>query len=162
MEAIILCGIQASGKTTFCRERFFETHIRINLDMLRTRHRERLLVEACLAAKQPFVVDNTNPTRADRARYIAAAKAAGFQIVGYYFQSRIEDCMRRNEARTSAQVIPARGITAAHRRLEVPSMDEGFEALYYVRIDEGGAFMVEVCTGSLAGLLEREARDAGP
>ena len=60
MEAVILVGIQASGKTTFYRERFFETHVRLSLDMLRTRHRERLLVAACVAAQQPFVVDNTN------------------------------------------------------------------------------------------------------
>jgi predicted kinase len=44
MEAVILIGIQGSGKSTFCRERFFNTHIRINLDMLKTRHRERYLV----------------------------------------------------------------------------------------------------------------------
>ena len=61
MEALIFVGLQASGKSTFYKERFFTTHLRINLDMLRTRHRERLLIGACLEAKQPFVVDNTNP-----------------------------------------------------------------------------------------------------
>lgn len=40
MEAVILCGIQASGKSAFYSERFFHTHVRINLDMLRTRRRE--------------------------------------------------------------------------------------------------------------------------
>jgi len=47
MEAVLLIGIQASGKTTFYRERFFDTHIRISLDMLRTRERERVLMNAC-------------------------------------------------------------------------------------------------------------------
>jgi transcriptional regulator with XRE-family HTH domain len=37
VEAIIFVGIQASGKSTFYRERFFDTHLRINLDMLKTR-----------------------------------------------------------------------------------------------------------------------------
>ena len=50
MEAILFIGIQASGKSTFFAERFFKTHVRINLDMLRTRHREELLVKACLEA----------------------------------------------------------------------------------------------------------------
>src|SRR4029077_2067989 len=76
MEAIIFVGVQGSGKTTFYRERFFDTHLRISLDMLRTRHREQLLVAACLAAKQPFVIDNTNPLPADRARYIGLAREA--------------------------------------------------------------------------------------
>ena len=61
MEAVILIGIQGSGKSTFCRDRFFNTHVRINLDMLKTRHREKLFLDACLAAKQPFVVDNYQP-----------------------------------------------------------------------------------------------------
>jgi predicted kinase len=29
MEAVLFIGIQASGKTTFYRERFFDTHVRI-------------------------------------------------------------------------------------------------------------------------------------
>ena len=56
MEAVIFVGIQASGKSTFYKERFFDTHVRLNLDMLRTRHREKLLLRACLEGKQPFVL----------------------------------------------------------------------------------------------------------
>ena len=48
------------------------------LDMLRTRNREAILVRACIEARQRFVVDNTNPTQADRARYVVPARAAGF------------------------------------------------------------------------------------
>jgi predicted kinase len=36
MEAIILIGIQASGKSTFFQQQFFATHVRINLDSLKT------------------------------------------------------------------------------------------------------------------------------
>jgi hypothetical protein len=49
-EAVIFIGVQASGKTSFYRQRFFETHLRISLDMLRTRQREQLLLVACLGA----------------------------------------------------------------------------------------------------------------
>ena len=37
MEAVIFVGIQGSGKSSYYKERFFRTHFRINLDMLRTR-----------------------------------------------------------------------------------------------------------------------------
>src|SRR4051812_8782542 len=37
MEAVILIGIQGSGKSTFYRERFFDTHVRVSLDLLKTR-----------------------------------------------------------------------------------------------------------------------------
>ena len=88
MQAIVFSGIQATGKSTFYRERFFHTHVRINLDMLRTRHREQVLLRACFEALQPFVVDNTNLTRRERAVYIAAARAAGFAVTGYQGAAR--------------------------------------------------------------------------
>ena len=46
MELVIFTGLQASGKTTFYGTRFRDSHVRINLDMLKTRHREELLVKA--------------------------------------------------------------------------------------------------------------------
>jgi predicted kinase len=74
VEAIIFIGIQGSGKSSFYKERFFRTHVRINLDMLRTRHREHAFLQTCLRTGQRFVVDNTNPTIEQRARYIVAAR----------------------------------------------------------------------------------------
>lgn len=137
MEAVIFIGTQASGKSTFFRERFFQSHVRINLDMLKTRHREKLLVRACIEMKQPFVVDNTNPSPADRQRYIAPAKEAGFRIVGYYFQSEIVECLRRNAARSGDQCVPEAGIRGTHSQLSLPEVNEGFDGLSYVRIDDG-------------------------
>jgi len=140
---VIFIGIQGAGKSTFYKERFFDSHMRINLDMLKTRHRERRLLQACVETGQPFVVDNTNPTRAERAVYIRAAKDAGFRVVGYYFQSRVEDCKRRNEQRPSDKQVPLRGILGTTGRMELPSLDEGFDELHYVRIEEAGGFMIE-------------------
>lgn len=135
MEAVIFTGIQAVGKSTFYKERFFTSHVRINLDMLKTRHREQLLLQACIAAKQPFVVDNTNIFKRDRARYIEAAKPAGFRIVGYYFQSSLKNALERNRQRNGTARIPEGGVVAKYQRLEIPSYSEGFDQLYTVMID---------------------------
>lgn len=143
MEAIIFIGLQGSGKSTFFKERFFHTHVRINLDMLKTRNRERRLLQMCLETNQPFVVDNTNPTRAEREVYIQAAMAAGFRVVGYYLQSRVEDCKRRNGQRPAEQQVPLQGILGTAGRMELPTAEEGFDARYYVRIDNTGTFMIE-------------------
>jgi len=143
MEAVLFVGLQASGKTTFYRERFFDTHVRISLDMLRTRHREQVLLEACLEAKQPFVVDNTNPTAEERAKYIRAAREAGFHVVGYYFQSSIEECKKRNETRPEGKKVPLRGVLGTYGKLQIPRVDEGFDALHYVKIDENLKFVIE-------------------
>jgi predicted kinase len=142
VEAVIFVGIQGSGKTSFYRERFFRTHVRLNLDMLRTRHRERLLLCACLGAKQPFVVDNTNPRPADRARYVEPARAAGFRVVGYYFQSAVAEAIRRNEERPEAERVPVKGVLGTYKALALPTLAEGFNALYYVTLTERG-FLVQ-------------------
>ena len=134
MEAVILVGIQGTGKSSFCRERLFHTHVRINLDMLQSRHRETLLLTACLNAKQSFVIDNTNPTREERARYIAPSRAAGFRVVGYYFESKVRDALVRNELRGPGQRVPERGVLGTAGRLQLPSKNEGFDTLYYVRL----------------------------
>ena len=48
MQAVIFIGIQATGKTTFYVQHFLNTHLRISLDVLRTRHREARFLETCL------------------------------------------------------------------------------------------------------------------
>ena len=143
MEAVIFIGIQATGKSTFYKERFFKTHIRINLDMLKTRSREDILLDACIKAKQPFVVDNTNPSIEDRKKYIDIAKNAKFRVVGYYFQSNIANAIMRNEKREGKECIPLAGIKSTHAKLQLPSLEEGFDELYYVKIDDENKFVVE-------------------
>lgn len=143
MEAVILIGIQAAGKTTFYTRRFFETHLRLSLDMLKTRHRERLLVAACLEAKQPFVVDNTNVLAAERASYIAPARAARFAVTGYFFPPHVRGSLWRNRRRERGVEVPVQGILGTAKRLEEPRMEEGFDRLFQVRIGEDGEFQVE-------------------
>src|SRR5207247_60001 len=64
-------------------------------------------------------------------------------VIGYYFQSRVEDCTRRNEQRPAEERIPVRGILGTSARMELPSRKEGFDELFYVRIDEANRFVVE-------------------
>lgn len=132
MEAVIFCGIQASGKSTFYKERFADTHLRLNMDMLRTRYREALLLDAFLRAKQPFVVDNTNPTAAERARYIGPARAARFRVVGFFFEVLLEEALLRNAGRNGRERIPERGVRGTFKRFEVPHPEEGYDELYRV------------------------------
>jgi predicted kinase len=143
VEAILLIGLQGAGKSTFYRQRFLSTHVQISLDVLKTRHRERTCVLECLEAGQAFVVDNTNPSRSDREAYIIPAKQVGYRVVGYYFQSRVEDCHRRNSQRSGAEQVPFIGLLGTARRLERPQLDEGFDELHYVRIGNAGEFIVE-------------------
>jgi hypothetical protein len=143
MEMVLFIGIQATGKSSFYLERFFRTHVRVNLDMLKTHHREDLLVKACLEGRTPFVVDKMNLTRADRAAYIAPAKKAGFRICGYSFDSSLAGALQRNARRDADDRVPENGLTGASKRLEPPSYSEGFDQLFCVRMDGQGGFAVE-------------------
>lgn len=141
-EAVIFIGIQATGKSTFYQKYFFRSHMRINLDMLKTRHREKTFFQTCLNANQSFVVDNTNPKRADRERYIIPAKDARFLIKGYFFQSRIIDALKRNSQRDIEEFIPEKGVRGSFSKLQMPSMSEGFDELYYVSIEASDSFKI--------------------
>lgn len=143
MEAVIFIGLPASGKSSFFQQRFCDSHIRLNLDMLRTRHRERILFEACLEAKQPFVIDNTNPGLDDRRRYIEPARRLRFTVVGYYFPIDAETCLARNAQRGGSRRVPDVAIKSVAKKLVRPALDEGFDVLRYVRPDGGGGFVVE-------------------
>jgi len=146
MQAILFTGIQATGKSTFYKHYFVDTHIRINLDMLKTRLREHILVNACIEAKQPFVVDNTNPSVENRQKYITLAKKAGFKIIGYYFQSKLKEALKRNSTRTGKACIPEQGIKSAYGKLQIPTFSEGFDMLYYVTINADNSFTVKEWT----------------
>ena len=137
MQLVIFMGIQATGKSSFYLQYFYKTHIRLNLDMLRTRHREKILFEACLVSKTNCVIDNTNPTRADRQHYIPSAQVQGFQIVGYYFPSNLLDALARNVSRQGQDKIPEAGVRATYHRLEIPNFDEGFDVLHDVELADG-------------------------
>lgn len=142
MQAVLFSGIQAAGKSSFFKARLADSHVRINLDMLRTRHREHLLLTACLAARQAFVVDNTNLTVAERASYIELARSAGFTVVGYRFFVELDLAISRNAQRAGPKPIPEKALRGALRRWEPPRQEEGFDQLFDVRATDG-AFLVE-------------------
>ena len=142
MEAILFVGVQGSGKTSFYRERFSESHVRISLDMLRTRQREQLLLAACLQGRQPFVIDNTNPSSSDRVRYIAPARAAGFRVVVYFFETSLRDAIRRNNQRGGKEKIPIPGVAATFRKLQIPTQEEHIDAVHVVTISPENRFVV--------------------
>lgn len=146
MEAIIFAGIPGSGKTTFFRERFFDRYVRISKDLLRTRHRERVFLQACLATQQRFVVDNTNVLAAERRLYIPQAKAAKFRVIGYVFEVALEEALRRNAQRHGKEIVPIAGVIGKYKRFETPQLSEGFDELFSVSIDKENRFVVLACS----------------
>ena len=139
---VIMIGLQGSGKSTFFEKHLAEDYVRVNLDTLKTRHRERMLIEECLSEGKSFAVDNTNPTRADRNRYISLAQENGYYIIGYFMESKIKDCIARNTLREGSARVPNTAIAATSNKLEIPSFEEGFDELYFVK-NNGKSMIIE-------------------
>lgn len=140
MEMVIFIGLQASGKSTFYRNRLADTHDLVSKDLFpHTRNparRQRQLVEVSLQAGRCVVIDNTNPTIEERAELIDLGRSFKANVVGYYFSSRLEDCLERNRWREGKARVPDVALFATRKRLQVPSPSEGFDRLYFVRLDE--------------------------
>ncbi|HEY0844589.1 MAG TPA: AAA family ATPase [Noviherbaspirillum sp.] len=134
---LLFVGIQAAGKTTFYLQHFFDTHVRISMDLMKTRHREGRFLQTCLASSQRFVVDNTNPTAEERARYIAMAKQSRFRVVGFFFEPDPKASYERNERRGKKHHVPPAGLFGTLKRLERPQPEEGFDELYRVKAVAG-------------------------
>lgn len=129
--AVLLMGIPAAGKTTFYKQVLAgQGAVHINLDTLRTRHREMQLIHDCLSSRRSFVVDNTNTLPGERARYISLAAQAGYRVVGYFLRSRVQECIQSNAGRDKQ--VPIAAITAMSARLILPSLAEGFDELFFV------------------------------
>ena len=144
MECIIFTGLQASGKSTFYLEHFYKTHIRINLDMLKKRKREDIFLEACVEGNQRVVIDNTNPSIEERAKYIELFKKHHFKIIGYYFKTDLEICLERNAKRIGKENIPERGVRSTFYKMVKPTYIEGYDELYKVKIVDNRTVISEI------------------
>ena len=142
MDIVVLIGIPASGKTSFYKERFFPSHVYVSLDQVKTRSAERELFGFCLNRRKSCVVDNCNVTLEDRRRYIDAATAADAKVIGYCFVTDRNEALARNAAREGKNRVKDAAIRSAYSKLRYPTLAEGFDELYFVRL-KNGEFEVE-------------------
>jgi predicted kinase len=136
-EAIVFIGLQGAGKTTYFLKHFAATHAHVSRDLQRTSEREMVYVRECLGSGRSFVVDDTNATRAVRAPYIKAATAAGFSVVGYFFDTPIRTAIGRNNHRKDKKPIPVPAILRTAKVLEPPCLEEGFAQIRIITGEKG-------------------------
>lgn len=146
MDLIIMIGLQASGKSSFCK-RFADTHQIISKDLFPSaRHPQRRQIrelEAALASGRSVVIDNTNPEVEDRKPLIHLGRAACADVIGYYLESKVEESLQRNILRPEKKRVPEVAIFSTIKRLARPSLEEGFDKLFHVRMAPDDAFKIE-------------------
>jgi predicted kinase len=143
---VILIGLPGAGKTTFFRGYFAATHRLVSKDLWpEQRNRERRevqLLRDVLARGDSVVVDNTNATRAERARLMSIARAESARVVGYFFDVTTRQAVARNAQRAGSAKVPNVAIFTTAKRLERPAADEGFDQLFSVTITPERTFAV--------------------
>ena len=140
MEAVILCGVQGSGKTTLYRDLFLETHARVSMDLLRTRPRERRSSrlpgdEDALRGRQH------QPDRGRAGALREPAREAGFRLIAYLVEVDHAVAAARNAARE--RTVPAAGLRDVARRLVRPTPEEGFDELLHATAAPDGGWRIE-------------------
>lgn len=146
LECVILVGLPGSGKTRLYRDRYGATHLHISKDLwpkaAKREARQLRLLEEALAGGRSVVIDNTNPTRAERAPLIAMARAHHAQIIGYFFDVTTRAAVARNASRTGREKVPNVAIFTIAKRLEPPTLAEDFDELFRVVIAEDRSLQI--------------------
>src|SRR5262245_35030963 len=106
-------------------------------------------MRAALSRDESVVIDNTNPSPADRLPTIALAHEYGARVVGYYFTATTREAVGRNRGREGKARVPDVAIFTKAKRMTTPAVDEGFDELYSVSIAADGGFMVQPLTASV-------------
>jgi predicted kinase len=70
----------------------------------------------------------------DRTPIIELARRYGAEVVGFFLESRLRDCLERNARRTGREQVPDKAIFITYCRLRAPTLTEGFDRLNRVRL----------------------------
>ena len=132
-----MVGLQGCGKSTWVREHLAPSHVVVSKDhwpnARRKQARQSRVVAEQLAAGRSVVVDNTNPTREDRAALVALAREAGVPVRAVWLDVPFATCLERNLGREGRAQVPVVGVLRTRKVLVPPSVDEGFDAVEVVR-----------------------------
>jgi predicted kinase len=131
MELVVMVGLPAAGKSTWCRRALAGTHVVVSKDRMagstsKSKHQTKLIDDA-LGRGESVVVDNTNPTLVARADLIEQAKRHGARVIAIYVPSTVGESLERNRRREGVERVPDVAIYVAKKKLVPPSLAEGFD-----------------------------------
>ncbi len=144
MRLVVLVGLPGSGKSTWAARQasavLSSDAIRLLIaddPTIQTIHRRvfatlRQLARQRLALRRALtLIDATSLTRWERRPWIRLAEDADCEAEAIFFDTPLDVCLDRNRRRD--RVVPANVVRDMARRLEPPSIDEGFARVITLR-----------------------------
>lgn len=137
-ENIIFVGIPGAGKSTLS-QRFKDSHIIINPDSIRKKLfgsestqgpwgsiLSEMVAQSLADTNKPILIDATDlqSQRREELLNYFMSKTKKFGWTAVWFDCPLEVALDRNSKR--ARKVPEGVITDMHKRLEAPTLDEGF------------------------------------
>ena len=148
VEIVVVMGLPGAGKSTAIASLLAEGHARLNRDERggTLAGLARALDDALASGATRVVLDNTYPTRAQRADVIAAARRHGATVRCVWLDTALGDAQVNVATRIHARlgrlpepdelkrskdpaIIPPSAQFRWQRELEPPALDEGFAAI---------------------------------
>jgi predicted kinase len=144
LRLVVLAGLPGSGKSTWAAQQAYSV---LSSDAIRlliaddpavqTIHRRvfatlRSLARARMELRRPITcIDATSLTRWERRQWIRLADDADCEAEAIFFNTPLEVCLARNAGRD--RVVPTDVVREMARRLEPPSIAEGFARVITLR-----------------------------
>ncbi|GAV09603.1 hypothetical protein RvY_19109 [Ramazzottius varieornatus] len=136
-ELVLLVGPPGIGKSHFVKQHLLpKEYVHINRDTLRTWQKCVAEADKQLAAGKSVVIDNTNPDKESRNRYIQLATKHGVACRCFVFVTSIEHAKHNNKFRELIDPehdhVPEMVFHAWKNKYEAPVKEEGFSEVVEV------------------------------
>ena len=126
---VVMVGSPASGKSYYSKELEKKGFIRINKDSMKTDKIAENAFNNGIKEGRSIVIDNTNPTKEARAKWINAAKKASYHVTIVWMNFPISvveylDNYRIAKYKSQDYHVPIVAMRVYYKKLEVPTQQE--------------------------------------
>lgn len=136
-EVILMVGSPGSGKSFFCKTHLIpKGYAHVNRDTLGSWQKCIRILVNHIQEKRSVVIDNTNPDRESRKRYIEVVKKHGVKCRCFLMDTSFKQAEHNNQFRelTDKTHVPVTNIVlrSYRKQFQDPDLQEGFDEIVHV------------------------------